>query len=143
MATELGATGFEDDAVRHGVVAYPLVYRTVDAYGRPSTASGLFVVPLNRERRLRAVSFAHGTGSHKDDSPSMQRAKFVSAPAAAGAAGSDYLGMGKGPGLTPWMDIASETTASLDMLRASRAFAPRTGHVLEREVSLPFNLGAR
>lgn len=149
VAAELGAAGFEDDTVRHGVVAYRLVYRTVDPYGRPTTASGLFVLPLNSERRLHAVSFAHGTGAHKDDSPSMQRGKFVSAPviahAAAGAAGvaPDYLGMGKGPGLHPWMDIGSETTASLDMLRAARAFAPRTGHVLERKVMVTgFSQGA-
>ncbi|MFJ7497593.1 lipase [Streptomyces sp. NPDC097727] len=149
VAAELGAAGFGGDTVRHGVVAYRLVYRTVDAYGRPTTASGLFVLPLNSEGRLRAVSFAHGTGSHKDDSPSMRRGEFVSAPviahAAAGAAGvaPDYLGMGKGPGLHPWMDIGSETTASLDMLRAARAFAPRTGHVLEREVMVTgFSQGA-
>ncbi|MFE6159265.1 lipase [Streptomyces sp. NPDC056486] len=149
VARELDAAGFEDDTVRHGVVAYRLVYRTVDPHGRPTTASGLFVLPLNSEGRLRAVSFAHGTGSHKDDSPSMQRAKFLSAPviahAAAGAAGvaPDYLGLGKGPGLHPWMDIGSETTASLDMLRAARAFAPRTGHVLEREVMVTgFSQGA-
>lgn len=149
VSTELGAAGFADDTVRYGVVAYRLVYRTVDAYGRPTTASGLLVLPLDSERRLRAVSFAHGTGSHRDDSPSMQRARFVSAPviahAAAGAAGvaPDYLGMGKGPGPHPWMDIASETTASLDMLSAARAFAPRTGHVLEREVMVTgFSQGA-
>ncbi|MEV4430191.1 lipase [Streptomyces sp. NPDC053792] len=149
VAAELGAAGFEDDTVRYGVVAYRLVYRTVDAYGRPTTASGLFVLPLDGSGRLRAVSLAHGTGSHKDDSPSMQRGRFVSAPviahAAAGAAGvaPDYLGMGKGPGLHPWMDIDSETTASLDMLRAARAFAPRTGHVLEREVMVTgFSQGA-
>lgn len=149
VAAELGAAGFEDDTVRHGVVAYRLVYRTVDAYGRPTTASGLFVVPLSRQKHVRTVSFAHGTGSHKDDSPSMQRGEFVSAPviahAAAGAAAvaPDYLGMGKGPGLHPWMDIASETTASLDMLRAARAFAPRTGHVLERQVMVTgFSQGA-
>ncbi|WP_208948771.1 lipase [Streptomyces subrutilus] len=149
VAAELGAAGFQDDTVRHGVVAYRLVYRTVDAHGRPITASGLFVLPLNSPGRLQAVSFAHGTGSHKDDSPSMQRAKFVSAPviahAAAGAAAvaPDYLGMGKGPGLHPWMDIDSETTASLDMLRAARAFAPRTGHALKREVMVTgFSQGA-
>ncbi|TRV79078.1 hypothetical protein FKN01_10500 [Streptomyces sp. 130] len=34
----------------------------------------------------------------------------------------------------PWMDIGSETTAFPGMLRAARAFAPRTGHVLDREV---------
>ncbi|MFJ5546394.1 alpha/beta hydrolase family protein [Streptomyces sp. NPDC093225] len=149
VAAELRAVGFEDDTVRHGVVAYRLVYRTVDPHGRPTTASGLFVLPLNGVKRLHAVSFAHGTGSHKDDSPSMQRRAFVSAPviahASAGAAGvaPDYLGMGKGPGLHPWMDIGSETTASLDMLRAARAFAPRTGHVLARKVMVTgFSQGA-
>ncbi|MFI1421741.1 alpha/beta hydrolase family protein [Streptomyces sp. NPDC020731] len=149
VAAELKAAGFESGTVRHGVAAYRLVYRTIDPHGRPTTASGLFVLPLNHERRLHAVSFAHGTGSHKDDSPSMQRGAFVSAPviahASAGTAGvaPDYLGMGKGPGLHPWMDIGSETTASLDMLRAARAFALRTGHVLEREVMVTgFSQGA-
>ncbi|MET8022337.1 lipase [Streptomyces decoyicus] len=149
VAGELGDAGFGDGAVRHGVVAYRLVYRTVDPHGQLTTASGLFVLPLNSERWLQAVSFEHGTGSHKDDSPSMQRGAFVSAPviahASAGAAGvaPDYLGLGKGPGLHPWMDIGSETTASLDMLRAARAFAPRTGHVLERKVmATGFSQGA-
>ncbi|WP_372350979.1 lipase [Streptomyces sp. KL116D] len=149
MAAELGVAGFEAGAVRYGVVAYRLVYWTVDPHGRPTTASGLLVLPLSSERRLRAVSFAHGTGSHKRDSPSMQRGAFVSAPviahAAAGAVGvaPDYLGMGTGPGLHPWMDIGSETTASLDMLRAARAYAPRTGHVLERNVMVTgFSQGA-
>lgn len=149
VAAELAAAGFEDNTVRYGVVAYRLVYRTIDPHGRPTTASGLFVLPLDGTRRLTAVSFAHGTGSHKDDSPSMQRGHFVSAPviahASAGAAGvaPDYLGMGKGPGLHPWMDIDSETTASLDMLRAARAFAPRTGHLLERTVMVTgFSQGA-
>ncbi|MEU9201529.1 lipase [Streptomyces sp. NPDC048332] len=148
-AAELRTAGFGDDTVRHGVVAYRLIYRTVDAKGHPTTASGLFAVPLGTGTRLRAVSFAHGTGSHKDDSPSMRRAVFHSAPviahAAAGAAAvaPDYLGLGKGPGLHPWMDIASETTASLDMLRAARAFAPRTGHILDREVLVTgFSQGA-
>lgn len=148
-AAELAAAGFAGDTARHGVVAYRLVYRTVDAYGRPTTASGLFALPLSSAHRLRTVSFAHGTGSHKDDAPSMQRGAFVSAPviahAASGAASvaPDYLGLGKGPGLHPWMDINSETTASLDMLRAARAFAPRAGHSLEREVMVTgFSQGA-
>src|SRR5439155_23396868 len=37
----------------------------------------------------------------------------------------------------------SETTASLDMLRAARAFAPYTGHMLERPVQVTgFSQGA-
>ncbi|MFF5900246.1 lipase [Streptomyces argenteolus] len=149
VVTELAAAGFAGATVRHGVIAYRLVYRTVDVHGLPTTASGLLVLPLTGERPIQAVSYAHGTGVHKDDSPSMRRGEFLSAPvvahAAAGAAGvaPDYLGMGKGPGPHPWMDIGSETTASLDMLRAARAFAPRTGHVLEREVQVTgFSQGA-
>ncbi|MGW4896103.1 lipase [Kitasatospora sp. NPDC004240] len=149
VAAELKAAGFADDTVRHGVVAYRLVYRTVDPHGRPTTASGLLVLPLTGGRRLPVVSFAHGTGSHRDDAPSSKRGAFVSAPvvahASAGAAAvaPDYLGMGKGPGLHPWMDIGSETTASLDMLRAARAFAQRTGRALEREVMVTgFSQGA-
>lgn len=149
VAAELTTAGFDADSARYGVAAYRLIYRTVDAHGRPTTASGLVAVPLHGRTQLRTVSFAHGTGSHKDDSPSAQRAAFLSAPviahASAGsfAVGPDYLGLGKGPGPHPWMDIDSETTASLDMLRAARAFAPRTGHVLEREVMVTgFSQGA-
>ena len=41
------------------------------------------------------------------------------------------------------MDVPTETTASVDMLRAARAFVPRTGHVLEREVMVTgFSQGA-
>ncbi|MGA4838975.1 lipase [Streptomyces sp. G45] len=149
VTAELRRAGFGADTVRHGVTAYRLVYRTVDPRGRPTTASGLLALPLDGERRLRTVSFAHGTGVHKDDAPSMERGDFVSAPviahASAGAAAvaPDYLGMGEGPGLHPWMDIGSETTASLDMLRAARAFAPRTGHALRRAVQVTgFSQGA-
>ncbi|MGW7337314.1 lipase [Streptomyces sp. NPDC054808] len=149
VTSDLTAAGFDADTVRYGVAAYRLVYRTVDARGRPTTASGLLAVPLRGTPRLRAVSFAHGTGSYKDDAPSAQRAAFVSAPviahasAGAFAVAPDYLGMGTGPGLHPWMDIGSETTASLDMLRAARAFAPSTGHVLDREVMVTgFSQGA-
>ncbi|MGY0058820.1 alpha/beta hydrolase family protein [Streptomyces sp. LZ34] len=149
VAALLTAAKFDAGTVRYGVDAYRLVYRTVDPYGRPTTASGLLVLPRGREGRLRPVSFAHGTGSHKMDSPSMQTGGFLPAPpityASAGYAGiaPDYLGMGVGPGPHPWMDVPSETTASLDLLRAARAFAPRTGRTLDREVAVTgFSQGA-
>ncbi|MDT0444266.1 alpha/beta hydrolase [Streptomyces johnsoniae] len=148
-AAELAAAGFDGGVARYGVDAYRLVYRTVDAAGRPTTASGLLALPRSRHGALHPVSFAHGTGVHKEDAPSMQRQNFVSAAtisyAAAGFAGiaPDYLGMGLGPGVHPWMDVPSETTASLDMLRASRAFAPGTGHTLRRNVLVTgFSQGA-
>ncbi|MDX3225906.1 lipase [Streptomyces sp. ME19-01-6] len=149
VTTWLTSAKFDTGTVRYGVDAYQLVYRTVDPYGRPTTASGLLVLPRGREGRLRPVSFAHGTGSHKNDSPSMQTGGFLPAPpityASAGhaAVAPDYLGMGLGPGPHPWMDVPSETTASLDLLRAARAFAPRTGRTLDREVAVTgFSQGA-
>ncbi|MEV0321571.1 lipase [Streptomyces sp. NPDC050658] len=148
-AAELTAAGYDASAARHGVDAYRLVYRTVDTKGRPITASGLFTVPLGVEGSLRTVSFAHGTGVHRIDAPSMQRKAFLTGPsvtyASAGFAtvAPDYLGMGTGPGKHPWMDVPSETTASLDLLRAARRFAPRTERTLDRDVLVTgFSQGA-
>ncbi|MFD9883470.1 alpha/beta hydrolase family protein [Streptomyces alboflavus] len=148
-AAELTASGYDPGAARHGVDAYRLVYRTIDPKGQPATASGLFTVPRGVQGRLRAVSFAHGTGVHRIDAPSMQRKVFLTGPsvtyASAGFAtvAPDYLGMGTGPGKHPWMDVPSEATASLDLLRAARQFAPRTGHTLDRDVlATGFSQGA-
>ncbi|OMI39866.1 alpha/beta hydrolase family protein, partial [Streptomyces sparsogenes] len=149
VATWLTDAEFDPGTVRYGVDAYRLVYRTVDPHGRPTTASGLLVLPRGHEGRLRPVSFTHGTGVHKDDSPSMKTGGFLPAPpvtyASAGyaAVAPDYLGMGLGPGPHPWMDVPSETTASLDMLRAARAFVSGTGRTLDRDVAVTgFSQGA-
>ncbi|MEW9528519.1 alpha/beta hydrolase family protein [Microbispora sp. NPDC049125] len=135
--------------VRYGVRTYRLVYRTVDASGRPTTASGLVALPRNGERRLRAVSFTHGTELFKGDAPSTTKDVWGQAPAltyaSAGmaAVAPDYLGLGEGPGPHPWMDVPSETTAAVDMLRAARRFASDSGRQLRREVLVTgFSQGA-
>ncbi|GLY83716.1 hypothetical protein Airi02_016450 [Actinoallomurus iriomotensis] len=145
----LAQAGFGPDAVRYGVDLYRLLYRTVDAEGRPTVASGLIVLPRNGERRLRMVSFTHGTQSYKEDAPSIGEDDFSSAPAITfGSAGfaavtPDYLGLGEGPGTHPWMDVPSETTASLDMLRAARVFMAREGRTPQRRVLVTgFSQGA-
>jgi hypothetical protein len=134
---------------RFGVRTYRLVYRTVDATGRPTTASGLLALPINRDRRLRTVSFAHGTEIYKPDAPSTSSDVFLTGPAitfaSAGfaAVAPDYLGLGVGPGPHPWMDVTSETTASLDMLRAARTFTASIGRELRRDVLVSgFSQGA-
>jgi hypothetical protein len=43
----------------------------------------------------------------------------------------DYLGLGTGPGYHPYLDAASETTASIDMLDAAVAFADRRGRAFD------------
>ncbi|MFD8757151.1 alpha/beta hydrolase family protein [Kitasatospora sp. NPDC059577] len=150
VAAALAGAGFDAGTVRFGTDAYRLEYRTVDPSGRPITASGLLMLPRGGGRELRTVSFTHGTTSYRSDAPSTTvTAGFVSSPAltyaSAGfaAVAPDYLGLGTGPGPHPWMDVPSETSASLDMLRAARAFVPSTGRTLGHDVLVTgFSQGA-
>ncbi|MGI5200878.1 hypothetical protein ACQEU6_04690 [Spirillospora sp. CA-108201] len=125
----LASEDFDTASVRHGVDTYRLVYRTVDARGRAATASGLAVLPRSRDRRLATVSYTHGTTSYKPDAPSTADgvwgpgAAVTYAAAGFAAVAPDYLGLGLGPGVHPWKDVPSETSASLGMLRAARHFA--------------------
>jgi dienelactone hydrolase len=140
VRAELTAAEFDAGAVRFGVDAYQLVYRTLDASGRPTIASGLLALPRNGDRQLRTVSYAHGTELNRTDAPSMWRDGWSAAPAvtyaSAGfaAVAPDYLGLGLGPGTHPFLHLPSETTASVDLLRAARTFAAGQGRTLRREV---------
>ncbi|RFU38529.1 lipase [Actinomadura logoneensis] len=149
VRTILGQGGFDASTVRRGVDAYRLTYRTVDTKGAATTATGLFVVPRGKRGRLTPVSYTHGTTSYKPDTPSTSTTPWAVGPAYTYAGSGfaavvpDYLGMGRGPGTHPWKDVPSETTASLDMLRAARAFAPRIGRRLDRDVLVTgFSQGA-
>lgn len=95
------------------------------------------------------VSFTHGTEVYRGAAPSMQLSGFEPDPAytyaAAGfaAVAPDYLGLGTGPGTHPWMDVPSETTAALDMLRAARTYLAGHGWALRRQVLVTgFSQGA-
>jgi hypothetical protein len=139
--------GFDASRAVYDVDLTRIVYRTVDAAGRPTVASGLVVLPRNRSRALTAVSYAHGSEVYRGDAPSVSGDSWTLAVpltyAAAGyaAVAPDYVGLGVGPGPHPWLDVPSEVTAQLDLLRAARTFAhPR---VLRRDVLLTgFSQGA-
>jgi hypothetical protein len=149
VTKKLTSAGFDASSVRYGVRTYRLVYRTIDARKRPTTASGLLAVPINAPRRATMVSFAHGTALSRADAPSMQPSGFEPAAtytyASAGfvTVAPDYLGLGTGPGRHPWMDIPSETTASLDLLRAARTYADGHGYTVRKKVMVTgFSQGA-
>ncbi|WP_328770077.1 alpha/beta hydrolase family protein [Streptomyces sp. NBC_00286] len=143
VATTLKEAGFDARDARHGIDAYRLVYRTVDASGRPTTASGLVVLPRGgSETRLRTVSYAHGTIWNRHDAPSVKAgtteraAALAFATTGAAALAPDYLGLGLGPGNHPYMHAKTEASASLDLLRAGRTFAFTHGRVLDRRVQV-------
>jgi hypothetical protein len=136
----LTADKFDPGTDRFGVRTYRLVYRTTDAYGQPTTASGLVALPVDDKVQLRTVSFGHGTSIYRSDAPSTSADVFLIGPALTFASAGfaavvpDYVGLGVGPGPHPWMDVPSETTASLDLLRAARTFAGRQRRRLTRDV---------
>ncbi|MEV3860113.1 hypothetical protein AB0J38_38125 [Streptomyces sp. NPDC050095] len=144
VAALLQQAGIEPYAgqVRHGVRAHRIVYRTVDPQGRPTTASALVAVPENSARTLRAVSWLHGTEVFRGEVASVNDASADRATAllfaSSGFAVSapDYLGLGTGPGLHPYGDPGATVTASVDALRATRAFVRGEGRALRPDVAV-------
>lgn len=127
------------DSVRYGVRAYRLTYRTVDPYGKATTATGLLTLPVGGKHRLDIVSDTHGTMVNRDYAPSVgddfgRVPSYLNATAGRAVVAPDYLGLGKGPGRHPYMDTRSSVTASVDMLRAARTAADRLGRPLSGDV---------
>jgi hypothetical protein len=127
----VGALGLPGARVRFGVDAYRVTYATVGVDGAPTKATGLVVLPRNRVHRLRTVSYAHGTMARRSDAPSRDLTGLAGGSALLfGGAGyataaPDYLGLGYGPGRHPYMHLATEGSASLDMLRAAHDLGAR------------------
>jgi hypothetical protein len=129
--------------VRYGVVAYRVVYQTVNATGQPVRASGLVAFPAAGPRQLRLVSFAAGTSTYKPSVPSTfgldaahdglegRWSSELFASAGFAVAEPDYVGMGLGSGPVEYMVTRSMATASLDILTAARTLAARHGDQLD------------
>jgi hypothetical protein len=134
----------------YGATAYRLIYRTVDPDGRPTTASGLVVLPDGRRGALTVAEYLHGTTTTKADAASVSGEstdRIVTALfAGQGLVGvaPDYLGLGLGPGRHPYIDTRTETTASTDLLLAARSFAAKHGIALRHDVLVTgFSQGGR
>ncbi|NHA01597.1 hypothetical protein G5V59_22430 [Nocardioides sp. W3-2-3] len=126
------------------------MYRTRDHQGRPTTASGLVVLPDGRRGALRVAAYLHGTNATRsaaatvsaDSTDRLIAAMFAGAGMAAVA--PDYLGLGLGPGSPPYLDLATEVGSTTDLLEAARAFVRTRGVVLRREVMVTgFSQGGR
>ncbi|MFC5823078.1 hypothetical protein [Nonomuraea insulae] len=135
----LGKEKFPVPARPQGADLYAVVYRTIGVDGAPTTASGVVALPARSRKGLWTVSYAHGTLATKADAGSVADQDGRTVPlmfAAAGFAGvaPDYLGLGKGPGFHPYMDAATEASASTDLLRAAGELAGRQGRTLSGDV---------
>ncbi|WP_420880167.1 alpha/beta hydrolase family protein [Rhodococcus sp. (in: high G+C Gram-positive bacteria)] len=112
---------------------YRITYTTRDAAGRPAESSGVVFVPQGTppEGGWPVLSWAHGTVGLGDAcapsrNPRSQRdANYLGHWLSQGYAivATDYIGLGT-PGVHPYLQGASETTAVIDMVRAGRAVVP-------------------
>jgi acetyl esterase/lipase len=90
------------------------------------------VVPRTTDRSPRQVTWLHGTTGYRGSVASVadgndRAAALLFASAGFLTTAPDYLGLGVGPGFHPYVDAPSTVTASVDALRATRAFAARRG----------------
>jgi pimeloyl-ACP methyl ester carboxylesterase len=97
-------------------------------HGKPTTASGLVVLPVGGPRRLPTIDYEHGTRAYRGGVASVigdngdREGAELFASAGYAVVAPDYLGLGTGPGTHPYMDVGSEVSASVDMLRAAKQF---------------------
>ena len=112
---------------KYDVVNYKVVYTTVDAQGRPDTASGLLSVPMNRELQFPTTAYMHGTVSNREAVPSRQgvaERQLVVALATNGyiVVAPDYIGLGDSKGFHPYVHAASEASAGRDLIIAAQGW---------------------
>jgi pimeloyl-ACP methyl ester carboxylesterase len=145
----LAQTEHQADDVRYGVVAYKVVYRTVDERGRPNRASGLLVLPEGMRSTLHAVVYGHGTTSYRKDVASAYADDFTVSPGVVFASRGfatllpDYVGLGDSPGPHPYLHLPTETSAAADMLTAVGNHLRAQGRPLAEKVfATGFSQGA-
>jgi hypothetical protein len=148
QVTDLLSDGGFTGEARHGIAAYREVYCTVSTGHRPTTASGLLVLPLGTRGPVPVVSYEHSTVVKKSNAPSdfdtdeIRLATLYFASDGFAVSAPDYLGLGRSAGLHPFVHAASETTASVDMLAtAEHASAERGVHVSRKLFVTGFSQG--
>ena len=109
----------------YDVLNYKIVYATVDAQGRPDTASGLLTVPTQRDLRFPISIYMHGTVSDREAVPSRLGTSERQLTAALATNGyivvaPDYIGLGDSEGFHPYVHAASEASAGRDLILAAK-----------------------
>jgi hypothetical protein len=111
---------------KYSVDLYSITYETITPEGKETTASGLLAVPAGLNEAMPLLSFQHGTILKDNLVPSNSAlGSGMELGLIFGTEGyavciPDYLGLGKGEGLHPYMHAASEATATIDMIRAAK-----------------------
>ncbi|MGC9034921.1 MAG: alpha/beta hydrolase family protein [Verrucomicrobiia bacterium] len=111
--------------------SYIIYYDTVSPNGIPTRASSAVVLPLGATKSLPLLSYQHGTEFLTNQVASQLGGEYIMGLVFASigyvVSMPDYLGMGMGSGLHPYVHSRSEATAALDSLRATRVLCAQLG----------------
>lgn len=128
-----------DLSVTSDVSLYKVTYWTIDVNEKPVRASGAVAIP-DTPTNPALVSYQHSTATLKSNVPSGNNDEAWAVLAVFAATGNyvvsmpDYLGLGDGEGLHPYMHAATEASASLDMIRAARTLCNKQGVTLTNKL---------
>jgi hypothetical protein len=115
----------------YGIDIYEVVYSTIDPDGGQTYSAGALVVPKGVNANIPLASYQHGTITEKADAPSSMGYEIIIGILLASNQGfavcmPDYLGLSAAPEtysrIHPYVHAASQASASIDMVRASRNF---------------------
>lgn len=123
---------------KYPVDVHLVIYDTISADGGPMRASGALMLPREVGRAVPLLSHQHGTVVLTNEVASAGSGEFVLGLAwgtsGYAAALPDYLGMGAGSGLHPYVHARSEATAAVDLMRAARTVCAQRGVALNGQV---------
>jgi len=127
---------------KYGVDMYAIIYETITPDGEETQASGLLAVPQSMTTSASLVSFQHGTILKKTAIPSsLGVGSGMELGLIFGTEGyvvcmPDFLGLGAGKNLHPYMHSKSEATATIDMMRAAKNKLEELGIQINDELFL-------
>ena len=124
--------GSDPFSLQYDIDVYRIDYNTVNFDSTPVMASGMLAVPRNTVCHFPMAEYEHGTESAKGEAPSYLTGQepvigMVLASLGYVTCEPDYLGLGDGPGLSPYQHAQTEASASIDMLRSVREFCDSAG----------------
>lgn len=125
----LNFLGQSPDEIKNSIEVYRVKYYSIDEFGNPATISGVIIFPEDINESTPLLSYQHGTVVAKHEVPiydtnySNNLESYIALYYASTGyivCMSDYLGLGYGTGLHPFLHETSLATSTLDMIRATK-----------------------
>lgn len=114
---------------QNGIDYLKVNYRTIDAHGNPTIASGAVAIPtgLAAGSKPPVAAYCHGTVVREDNLPTTLSTEsnigIIFGSEGYVVALPDYLGFGANPGLHPYHHADSEASATIDLILAAKNLA--------------------